>query len=55
MCPSSPVLNSRNEIKDVVRTKAISGNATAFTKIVFHDRVLLGVSEAAQIQTDGML
>lgn len=55
MCPSSPVINSRNEIKDVVRTKAISGNATAFTKIVFHDRVLLGVSEAAQIQTDGML
>lgn len=53
VCPRSPVVNRRNEIKDVVRTKAISGNAAAFTKIVFHERVLFGVSEAAQIQTGG--
>lgn len=55
VCPPSPVINTRNEIKDVVRTKTISGNAAAFTKIVFHERVLFGVSEAAQTQTDGML
>lgn len=48
-------MNSRNEIKDVVRTKAISGNVAAFTKIVFHERVLFAASEAAKTQTDGML
>lgn len=47
VCLLSPVINSRNEIKDF---KAISGNAAAFTKIVCHERVLFGVSEAAQTQ-----
>lgn len=48
-------MNGRNEIKDAVRTKAISGNVAGFTKIVFHERVLFGASEAAQTQTDGTL
>lgn len=55
VCPLSPVMNWRNEIQDfIVRTKAISENAAAFTKIVFHERVLFGVFEAAQTQIDGM-